>query len=257
MKISRPNRPNKPKDSKKEKVFAALKRFQETGEIAIDLLEGFTQHGNWIGIPESNELEPNKAQPNQGLHILEGYILPKEERARRDQDGHIHLLTSYRSLAKGQDIAIDYKTINGNVHAPLCKSFNAPNLETVGAEIDLRGSKNVELPALRKVGGNLHLNRVDNAYLPNLQTVYGTINIYRSKSLTAPKLTSTKFIQLESINMQNKEEVLRNLDTTSLKSFKKYAYTSSTLKFINKELKKRTILKEIQIKGKNKGLSLY
>jgi hypothetical protein len=234
---------------KASKVLEALETFKKTGRIPEALVEGFTQHGNWIGVYGAAEIEMHNS-------ILQGTILPKERRIKTDEDGYTHLLTSYRNIDKGQKIDLPYKSIGGILSAPFCSSLSAKNLTHVNGKMELEKATKVDLPKLKIVKGPVSLPRLKEANFPNLKQVLGILNIYRSTKLNAPKLQEVKHARLETLSVKNKETIIKNLSTKSLKSIKESTYSQTERTIINKELGRRKVLDIIAKRGETNEITI-
>jgi hypothetical protein len=234
---------------KAEAVLKALEKFTTTGEIDDSIVEGFTQHGHWIGVYKTEEVGEHN-------EILRGHVLPKERRTKIDSKGNIHLLTSFKSIDKKSEIDLPYKSIGGILSAPLCKSLIAPSLTQINGKAELDNAKKVLLPKLRKVLGPLCLNKINELDLPELQEVRGTLNIYRASELTAPKLKEVDYIKYESLPKEQRLRIIKTLSEKSLKSFKRSTYIETWLDEIDQELGKRDIIKSLNLKSKAKEISI-
>lgn len=246
-----PQRTNQPFElgEKAKAALKALEKFNQGGQIDDVLLEGFTQHGNWIGIYECEEIGKHSCK------IL-GHILEKSQCTRTSRNGDTHLLTSYRNIDKGPKVEIPYTTIAGSICAPMCRQFFAPNLIEVRGKIEIDNAHKIHMPLLKSVGGFINLGRCHEINLPSLNRVGKIINAYRAKNIDLPKLKEIEYIKFPNIKIQDKKKIIGRLTIDSLKGFKDRAYEAIELQIIQDELAKRKIIESIKIRGSQKEISL-
>jgi hypothetical protein len=230
-------------------ILDALEDFTKTGIISNALVEGFTQHGNWIGIYNAEEIGKYNS-------LMLGHILPKDRRTFVDKSGNVHLLTSYKNIDKSPKITLSYKTVAGSIWVPFCKELDAQNLEKVGGKIDLGSTKKLSLPKIKSVGGFINLPKVKEASLPKLESIGGILSAYRVTKLELDKLKEVKNVKLESLSINAKKRIIRNLSLKSLLSIKNSAYNNSEVTIVNQEIKKRKLLKDISTKAMMRELSI-
>lgn len=233
-----------------DRLLLALKTFRNCGQIEDILLEGFTQHGNWIGIQNSKELGWDSTR-------LRATILPKERRTKTDDSGHVHLLTSYRNLdLSSKQINLDYKTVAGAIIAPNCKVFKAVSLTHAGA-IELEKVTQAKLPLLEKVDNSIFLPNIKELNAPNLTTIDGVLNVYRATAVNIPKLKNVKGLSFESLDLKNKRSIFRNLSNQSLLLIKTSTHTPPSLNIINTEINKRLLVKNLQHTDNSRDQTLH
>lgn len=241
--------PTSKEDIKAKELIKALKAFNQTGEVDDILLEGFTQHGNWIGIHKCEEIK-------EYSYSIQGHILEEKRRTKKNKNSDIHLLTSYRNIDRGPKVEIPYTTIAGSICAPMCRQFSAPNLTKVKGKIEIDNAHKIHMPLLEFVGEFLNLGRCHEINLPNLKKVEKIINAYRAKILDVPKLKEIEYIKFPNLKIRDKKKIIGRLTINSLKRFNANAYESIELQILQDELAKRKILKSIDDRGSQKEISL-
>lgn len=234
---------------KAEIILDALEDFTKTGIISNVLVEGFTQHGNWIGVYNAEEIGKYNS-------LMIGHILPKNRRTSVDKSGNVHLLTSYKNIDKSPKITLPYKTVAGSIWVPFCKELDAQSLEEVGGKIDLGSTKKLSLPKIKSIGGFINLPKVKELSLPKLERIGGILSAYRVTKAELQNLKEVKNIKLESLSINAKKKIIKNLSLKSLLSIKKSTWSDSEMNVVNHEIKKRKLLKDINAKAMMREINI-
>jgi len=178
-----------PEDQIYKEVAAAISHFLETQEVKDVLLPGFNELGHWIGWC----LGPGcKSISNKALLAVR---LPEEKIVYKDKEGKKHLKTSLTFTEEGtkvfnnHDVNIDYASVAGHIkHYPSFASFEAPNLEKVGGDLQISALTTIRLPKLQYIARNFEVAKCEQLQAPKLQTVGHGVYLECTKSLRLPSL---------------------------------------------------------------------
>lgn len=165
-------------------VVEACDHYNRSGEIQNILLTGFDQKGRWIGLKKRTN---GLSFPRSLTAKLSREKIPVTRCVTTNSAGESVLFSSFHSSSNSL-VLLPFHHVAGWIRAKNATAFSAPQLRSVGWDMELRSSTRLVIPSLVKVGGKIRACSVVSFVADRLQSVGGGLNTIGASKLHAPLL---------------------------------------------------------------------